>query len=212
MGETTMTVVTAPIAAAANLQPDIPDVPIYRLSIEQYHAIARAGIIDEDAPVELLEGWLVQKMTKRPLHRLVTGLVREALERAAPPGYFVDSQEPITIAQSEPEPDAVVIRGTRLDYRDRHPDAKDVPLVVEVADTSLRTDKGTKKRVYAGGGIPVYWVVNLKLRRIEVYTEPQTTAKRSDYRQSCHYRPEETIPVVLDSVEIGSLAVRELLP
>jgi len=53
-----------PISALPVPSDAIPDEPIYRLSVEQYHAIARAGILDEDAPVELLEGWLVQKMTK----------------------------------------------------------------------------------------------------------------------------------------------------
>jgi Uma2 family endonuclease len=207
-----MTVATEPAVTATDPQPDIPDVPIYRLTVEQYHAMARAGILDEDAPVELLEGWLVQKMTKRPLHRLVTGLVREALERTVPDGYFVDAQEPITIAPSEPEPDAAVIRGTRLDYRDRHPDARDAPLVVEVADTSLRTDQGAKKRIYARAGIPVYWIVNLKARQIEVYTEPHTTPKTSAYRQRRDYKASDTVPVVLDGAEVGSLAVHELLP
>src|SRR6266852_5662098 len=83
----------------------IPDVPIYRLTVAQYHAMARAGILDEDAPVELLEGWLVQKMTKHRPHVLATELGRRALERLIPPGWHVAHQDPITAADSEPEPD-----------------------------------------------------------------------------------------------------------
>ena len=63
-----MSPATETLATPADLQPEIPDVPVYRLSVEQYHAMARAGILDEDAPVELVEGWLVQKMTKYPPH------------------------------------------------------------------------------------------------------------------------------------------------
>src|SRR5713101_2463260 len=94
---------TAPPPTAS--ETDIPDVPIYRLTVAQYHAMARAGILDEDAPVELLEGWLVQKMTKYRPHTLATLLVRRNLERLLPRGWYLDSQEPIAMPDSEPEPD-----------------------------------------------------------------------------------------------------------
>jgi Uma2 family endonuclease len=174
--------------------------------------MGKAGILDEDAPVELLEGWLVQKMTKHRPHSRCTHLTRKALESLLPPGWYVDSQEPITLAASEPEPDVVVIRGDNADYIDRQPSAGDVPLVIEVAERSLQTDRSAKKRTYAAAGIPVYWIVNLKARQIEVYTEPAGAAKRPDYRQHRDYKAEDAIPVVLDGVEIGSLAVRDLLP
>jgi Uma2 family endonuclease len=151
-------------------------------------------------------------MTKYPAHRVATHRVRRALEGLVAAGWYVDSQEPITLAESEPEPDVVVVRGETEHYLDRHPGPAEVGLVVEVADASLRTDQGTKKRTYAAAGIAVYWIVNLKARQIEVYTEPHTTRKASDYRQRRNYGASDTIPVVLDGVETGSLAVRELLP
>jgi Uma2 family endonuclease len=206
-----MTVAAEPTVAAEDPQEGIPDVPIYRLSVDQYHAMARAGILDEDAPVELLEGWLVQKMTKYPAHRVATHRVRRGLERLVAVGWYVDSQEPITLEGSEPEPDVVVVRGQTEDYRDRHPGPREVGLVVEVADASLRTDQGTKKRAYAAAGIPVYWIVNLKERQIEVYTEPHDTGETSDYRLRHNYGAADTIPVVLDGVEIGTMAVQDLL-
>lgn len=190
----------------------IPDEPIYRLTVEQYHAMARAGILDEDAPVELLEGWLVCKMTKHPPHSVVTRLVRLALERLVPAGWFVNSQEPITTLDSEPEPDAAVIRGEGREYLERHPHPQDVALVVEVADTSLRRDRGRKKRIYARARIVTYWIVNLVDGHIEVYTAPSGASKRPDYRERRHYGPDDRIPVVLDGLEVGSLEVRELLP
>jgi Uma2 family endonuclease len=98
------------------------------------------------------------------------------------------------------------------DYPVEHPGPEDVALVVEVAESSLRTDRGAKKRVYARGGISVYWIVNLKKRQIEVYSDPESGAKRPDYRQHRDYRAADAIPVVLDGVEVGSLPVRELLP
>jgi Uma2 family endonuclease len=190
----------------------IPDVPIYRLTVEQYHAMARAGILDEDAPVELLEGWLVQKMTQNPPHVLASGLIHDSLVGLVPAGWHVRSGNPVTTADSEPEPDLAVIRGARRDYRDRHPGPQDAALVIEVADTSLRQVRGTKKRIYARAGIPVYWIVNLKTRQIERYTDPIGAAKRPDYSTRQNYGLEDAIPVVLDGVEVGQLEVRELPP
>jgi Uma2 family endonuclease len=201
-----------PIIPDSEPNDDIPDVPIYRLTVEQYHAIARAGILDEDAPVELLEGWLVRKMTKYPPHSVVTTLVRQALEHLLPAGWYVPSQEPVTTPDSEPEPDLMVVRGEPRDYLDHHPGPQDVAVIIEVADTSIRRDRGPKKRVYAAAGLRVYWIVNLKSRQVEVYVDPKSTAKRSDYRQRRDYGPEEAVPVVLDGAEAGQLAVRDLLP
>jgi Uma2 family endonuclease len=207
-----MSVTTRRTRSRAAPSQAVPDEPIYRLSVEQYHAMARAGILDEDAPVELLEGWLVRKMTKYPPHSVVTTLVRQALERLLPEGWYVPSQEPITTRDSEPEPDLMIVRGEPREYLDHHPAPEDVALIIEVADTSLRRDRGTKKRIYARAAVRVYWIVNLIDRQIEVYTEPASTGKRPDYRQRLDYGPEGVIPVVLDEVEVGQLAVGELLP
>jgi Uma2 family endonuclease len=173
-----MSVTTEPIAPPAADEGAIPTEPIYRLSVAQYHAMADHGILDEDAPVELLEGWLVQKMTKHPPHSIVTRRVREALGRVLPEGWYADSQEPITLSDSEPEPDVRVARAEVADDPKRHPGPRDVALVVEVADTSLRRDRGTKKRIYARAGIPIYWIANLPERRFEVHTDPTGPAPR----------------------------------
>jgi Uma2 family endonuclease len=174
--------------------------------------MAQHGILDDDAPVELLEGWLVQKMTKHPPHSIVTRRVRQALAGVLPEGWYADPQEPITLSDSEPEPDVRVARAEVADDPKRHPGPQDVALVVEVADTSLRRDRGTKKRVYARAGIPVYWIANLPERRFEVYTDPTGPATRPDYRHQQNYGPDDEIPVVLNGAEVGRLPVRELLP
>src|SRR3954453_21544138 len=116
-----MSVITQPKGPPAADDAAIPTVPIYRLSVAQYHAMTEHGILTEDDPVELLEGWLVRKMTKHRPHTLTTGLVRRALERLLPTGWYVKSQEPITTVESEPEPAAMVARGEPRDLRDRQP-------------------------------------------------------------------------------------------
>jgi Uma2 family endonuclease len=191
---------------------DVPTEPIFRLSVEQYHEMIRAGILVDGDPVELLEGWLVQKMTKNPGHRLATYLTREALTRVVPSSYYVDSQEPVTTSDSEPEPDTAVVRGKPRDYPDRHPGPRDVALLVEVADSSLRRDSTLKKRIYARAEVPVYWIVNLIERRIEVYTNPSGAGEHPDYQQRQDYGENDEVPVVLDGKEVGRIRVRDLLP
>jgi Uma2 family endonuclease len=185
---------------------------VWRLSVDRYHAIIRAGILTEDDPVELLEGVLVQKMPKNPAHVTAKRLLRKALERIVPAGWIVDTEDPVTTKDSEPEPDIVVIRGTDLDFADRHPGPKDTALVVEVADSSLRRDRGQKKRLYARARVPEYWIVNLIDRQIEVYAEPTGPGRKPDYRKPTIYSAAGVVPVVIDGRQVGRLTVADLLP
>jgi len=171
-----------------------------------------ADIIDEDTPVELLEGWLVQKMGRNPPHDLATGQLQDLLPPLLPPGYFVRIQGAVTTDTSEPEPDGMVVRGKRRDYAKRHPGPKDSVLIAEVADSSLRRDRGWKKRIYARARVAVYWIVNLVDNQVEVYTEPTGPAKQPDYRQRTDYKPGDKVPVVIDGRVVGQLLVDDLLP
>ena len=195
---------------------DTPVLPqgshLRRFTVDEYHAMARNGILTEDDAVELLEGWLVHKMTKNPPHTATTRYTRAALEKCLPSGYFVDSQEPITLSDSEPEPDVFIIRGTLDDYTRTHPHVQDVVLVVEVADSSLEQDRSTKKRVYARDGVAVYWIANLVDAQIEVYTQPSGPVRSPDYGSKLVYRSGDAIPVVIDGTIIGTINVAELLP
>lgn len=200
-----------PAASLGSGQFAIPPVPVRRWSVDEYHAMLRAGILNEEDPIELLDGWLVSKMTKNPPHRIATRRVRKALERVVPAGWYVDSQEPITLPSSEPEPDGMVIRGDSADYADRHPPAEAVALVVEVADATLEFDRTVKKAIYAGAGITAYWIVNLTDGRLEVYSGPTGEAGCPDYRDHREYLPAEEVPLLLDGVEAARIPVSEFL-
>ncbi|MEG5082217.1 Uma2 family endonuclease [Microcoleus sp. AT8-B4] len=190
----------------------IPNDLILRLSIEQYHAIIQAGILTDDDSVELLEGWLVFKMPKNPPHRVTTRLVRTALENILPPGWYVDSQEPITLSNSEPEPDIVVVRGDTRQYLDRHPGAEDIALIIEVSDTTLQRDRTVKKRIYARAGIAIYWIVNLVEGLVDVYSQPIAEVEQPDYSQRLDFGRSAVIPIIIEGREIGEIAVDALLP
>lgn len=197
---------TIPQSVTVPLFP-MPDF-VWRFSVGQYHEMINAEILGEDDPIELLEGILVTKMPKNPPHSLVTHLIREALARLISLGWCVSAQEPITLTDSEPEPDVAVVQGSPRQYADRHPGAEETALVIEVADSSLSRDRGLKKRIYARAGIPVYWIVNLAERKIEVYSEPSG----SDYQQRQDFESDTEIPVLIEGRELGRIAVSDLLP
>lgn len=186
----------------------IPPEDLSRLTVAQYHDMIRAGILTEDEPVELLQGWLVKKMPKNPQHSVVTQLTREAIAALLPSDWYVDAQEPITTEDSEPEPDVVVVRGSRRQFLNHHPGPIDVGLIVEVAESSLHYDRTAKKQLYATVGVPVYWIINLADRQIEVYSDPHG----EDYEQRIVYSDADTLSLVLDDQEVGQIMVRELLP
>ena len=190
----------------------IPNDLIWRLSIEQYHAIIQAGILTSDDSVELLEGWLVFKIPKNPPHRATTRLVRTALENILPAGWYVDSQEPIALSNSEPEPDIVVVRGDTRQYLDRHPGAEDIALIIEVSDTTLQRDRTVKKRIYVRAGIAIYWIVNLVEEQVEVYSQPHVEVEQPDYSQRLDFGRSAVIPIIIEGIEIGAIAVNSLLP
>ena len=185
---------------------------LFRLSVEQYHEAARLDILTTNDRAELLEGWLVAKMTKKPPHTIAKGLVQDELIRLAPAGWYVAMEEPVSTVESEPEPDAMIVRGRRRDYQDRQPGPSDVPLVVEVADSTLRDDRRAKRRIYARAGIATYWIVNLIDGQVEVHTEPTGPGDSPTYGRREVFGPDAEIPVVLDGHEVGRVAVREILP
>ncbi|HLF83189.1 MAG TPA: Uma2 family endonuclease [Blastocatellia bacterium] len=197
---------------AEGLSPGKPDDFIWRLSVGQYHQMIRTGILTADDPVELLAGWLVYKMPKNPPRRIATRLAQQGLEAVVPAGWYVDAQEPMTLNDSEPEPDVMIVRGETRDYRDRHPGPEDVALIVEVADSTLERDRGVKRMVYARAGIPVYWIINLLEHGLEVYYDPSGSSDDADYGQRRDCGVSDLVPVMIEGRQVGRVAVRDLLP
>jgi Uma2 family endonuclease len=145
--------------------------PLYRLSVDQYHRVIDEGILGPDDRVELLEGFIAQKPAKTRLHRVAKLLLVKKIDALIGPNWFVDEQTAVTAADSEPEPDVTALRGDPRDYLQRHPQREDTGLLAEISDTSLQRDR-QKKRIYARAGFPVYWIVNIPDRQIEVHTQP----------------------------------------
>lgn len=150
-----------------------PDFRPAKISVAAYHELVSVGFFDEGPEVELLQGYLVEKIGKNSRHSGVNEILYKSLLRKLPAGLGIRSQNPITLADSEPEPDICVFRGEDADFLDRHPLPSEVLLVVEVADTTARRDREWKRDIYAAAGIPLYWVVNLQTSETELYSDPE---------------------------------------
>lgn len=178
------------------------------MPVERYQEMVQSGALGADDRIELLEGVLVEKMPKSPLHVYSTRVTMRLLNAMIPSGWHLRSQDPVTLTDSEPEPDLMVVRGDGHEYLNRHPHGSEIGLVVEVADSSLRRDRGIKKRIYARAGIPVYWLIDLNSRTVEVYTGPQG----SDYAVRQVLEPSQELLFSLDGQLLGRVAVSQVLP
>ena len=124
-----------------------------------------------DRRVELMGGEIIEMSPIGPLHASVVAQVTRLLNRLFPE-HHVRPQLPFDASDdSEPEPDLALVPGEPGDFREAHP--KQVALMIEVADSSLRYDRGRKASRYAASGVADYWVINLLARRVEVYRRPE---------------------------------------
>lgn len=188
------------------------DASIARFSVARYQRMIETGILTLDDKVELLENYVVLKMPRNPPHDGTVQLVDESLLPLVPKGWRLRVQLTLVLPDSQPEPDFSIVRGDARSYLTRHPGPADVGLVVEVADSSLLRDQRDKTRIYARGGVPCYWIVNLVDRRIEVYTQPSGPTAVPAYASFQLYQPGDAVPLVLDGNTVCSVPADQLLP
>jgi Uma2 family endonuclease len=184
---------------------------LYRMSVDEYEAQVESGGLKSRNHFHLINGYLVAKITQNPPHRVADELCGAELTRVIPRDrYHVAAAKPVRLPgrDSEPEPDRWVVRGTIRDYEDRHPGPKEVALIVEVADTSLAEDRTLATEVYGPAMIPVYWIVNLGDRQVEVYTDPAP----GGYLSTEVFPEGQCVPIVIDGQQLGLIAVSDILP
>lgn len=189
-----------------------PPFPVWRFSVADYHRLIEAGVLGENDRVELLEGWIVPKMTHNPLHDGVIQIVSQRLSGHLPAKWTIRIQSAITTTDSEPEPDIAIVRGDERTYLTRHPSAADIGLLIEVAESSLDQDRSVKSEIYARAGVANYWIVNLLDSQVEVLTHPALSGSAADYMSRRIFRGDELVPFVIDTVEAARIPVGELLP
>ncbi len=180
-----------------------------RLTIAEYDRLIESGLLPSGDKVELVAGMVIDKMGRNRPHIQAVKRGLEALTKVLPAGWHVAKEDPVAVPEwSKPEPDLAIVRGAVGDYDDRDVTAADIALVVEVADSSLAIDQVDKARVYAAGGIPTYWIVNLVERRLEVHTDPGPEGYRAVRTLSAGNQ----VPVVVEQGVVGLVAVSDILP
>lgn len=183
---------------------------LYRLTVGQYEEIARVGIIPSGAKVELLDGLLVDKMTKNPPHTWTFLMMTQWLVRVMPDGWTVSPESPLVLKEqgSVPEPDFAILRGGMQVFDGRNPTSADAALVIEISDTSYRTDREIKGKLYAAGGVPEYWIVNLNRRVLEVFTSPTAEG----FGAMSEVAEGGEVVLRIDGREVARKPLAELLP
>jgi len=146
--------------------------PLRRLTVTEYEGLLREGILDLAKRHELIEGWVVEKMSRNPPHDYVLSCMQDALATALPKDWYLRNQMAITLDESLPEPDLAIVIWPKSHFQTRHPTPGDVALVVEVADKTLALDLGAKCRSYARNRILELWVADVANRTLHVFKNP----------------------------------------
>ena len=149
---------------------DIPDVrkQVVKIPVSLYHRLIELGEVDQNS--ELLFGYLFEKFPKSPLHSFIVKKLLELLNRSIDSSsHFVRKEDPLTLHDSEPEPDLAVVENSDDEYRLEHP--KTANLVIEVAISSVKIDQG-KAAFYAEADVAEYWIVRPEDEKIDVYRNP----------------------------------------
>lgn len=183
-----------------------------RFTVAEYHNLIRIGLLTEDDNLELIEGYLVHKMSRNPPHDSTLQRLNRVMMRQLPAGWDIRIQCAVTLPDSEPEPDGAIVRGDERTFDTRHPGPPDFGIVIEVSDSTLDGDRNDKARMYARARIPEYWIINLVDRRIEVYTVPSGPGATPAYANRQDYPVATAVPLLLDGALAATIPVADLLP
>lgn len=178
----------------------------------EYERLVELGVFQPGERLELLDGLLVVREPQGARHASAIRRLLAALRRALGDAWQIDSQLPIALdADSEPEPDVAVVPPDPGAYRETHPSHP--VLIVEIAESSYRTDREYKASLYARAGIADYWIIDLVHDTVEIHREPEATPQAPHgwhYRNVAMLRPPATVaPLVAPG---SAIPVADLLP
>ncbi len=182
--------------------------PQQRFTRDEVYRMMDAGAFK--GRFELLDGFIIDKMGQKPPHASTIQLLLKWLLPLTGIG-LLRSQLPIDVAtedraRNEPEPDIAVLSCDKPEFKKRHPRGDELILVIEVADSSLRTDKIVKRGLYARAGVPEYWIVDLQNRCIVAHRTPAEGA----YASIATFGENETISP--ESRPAAAILVSQILP
>jgi Uma2 family endonuclease len=166
------------------------------VSVDAFHRMGETGILGPADRVELIDGEIIDMSPIEVLHAAIVARLASYFSQQLGARAIVWCQNPLRLDDiSEPEPDIVILRPRADFYTTAHPGPADVLLVIEVADSSLAYDLGTKVPLYARHGIPEVWVIDAATRKTSVFRRPTTRPEAG--------RPAGSVPA--GSVPAGSV-------
>ncbi len=149
----------------------------HRLTVEEYYRMAEVGLLAHDARVELIEGEIIDMAPIGSRHAEVVDRLGKRLHAATGEVATVGVQRPVRLdSRSEPQPDLVLLKPRS--YANAHPTPRDVLLLIEVSDSTLRFDRDTKVALYARHGIAEVWLVDLVTPALHVFRHPSNNHYR----------------------------------
>lgn len=194
---------------------------IVRMTVKDYLHLAESGALLESAPIELLDGILLWKdrrdhegsiMVVGKRHaQAVTRMLRLLDRLTTGHGCVAVSQQPFQLSETSlPEPDIMLVAEDESKLFDDFPRPAQIPLIIEVSDSSLVHDQNDKCTQYAAGGIPQYWIVNLVDDVIEVFTDLEGELAR--YKSHAVYAAGDSLSLHLPDGSTVTFDVAQVLP
>jgi len=177
-----------------------------RFTVEEFYKMTEAGILPEESGWEIIDGYLLDKMSIGSKHASVVKKLNRKLTLMCEDQAIISVQDPIYIDQyNQPEPDIALLKPREDFYEENHPRPMDVLLLIEVSNSTVETDREIKRTLYAEAGIAEFWLVNLKENTVERYSSP----KNGNYRLAEILESGETIKA--GTVENLKLKIDEIL-
>ena len=147
-------------------------VTLLKWTVRDYHQLIDRGLL-AGKNVELLDGNIVTMPPEGPLHSYSTSTSADYLRQKLKGLALIQEAHPITLSQSEPEPDIAIVVPPQKCYKERHPQADDIFWLMEIANSTQTYDIKEKKQIYAQESISKYWVADIVNRQLFIFREPQ---------------------------------------
>ncbi len=173
-------------------------VTTYKWSIAEWHELVNSGVLS-GKKVELLEGEIVQMSPEGIPHSYTQQSVSDYLRELLKGKAHIRDAHPITLDNSEPEPDIAIVRLPSSIYAQHHPYTEDIYWLIEVSNQTLAKDLEQKTITYARNGIAEYWVIDLKHNKLILHTQPEGNS----YNRVVEYKSGVVSPLVFPDVVIG---------
>ena len=162
-------------------------------TVTEYRRMIETGILDPDERVELIDGQIISMSAKNPPHAATNLCAADYLRNLLAGLALIRIQDPIALStNSEPEPDIAVVQIDSRSYQDFHPAPVNIFLLIEIADTTLETDRKRKASAYAKAAIADYWILDVNTRQVYVFREPLG----GNYRQETIFNEDDVLSIL----------------